>query len=174
MRDDPCMGRFASRAHVTVALLTSTALALLGTGPAAGASDSGVSGQVRADGRCVIRGDRCASHRIEATVVIRERESRRRVRTVHTRGGRFRVSLQAGSYTLTATSGSAMGVARKSVNVQPHRFTLAVLRLDSPVRQPTPGRGGCSAESASAPLPPLPFCPAAPLPRVKILATAVS
>jgi hypothetical protein len=149
------MGRFNSRAHLTAALLTSTSLALLGAGLAAGASDSGVSGQVRVDGRCGIRAERCARHRVEATIVIRERDSGRRVRTVQTRSGRFRVRLKPGDYTLTATSASATGVAHKSVNVQPHSFALVVLRLHSPVRPPTPGRG-CSASSVGAPSPPVP------------------
>jgi hypothetical protein len=92
------------RIVVIAALLTCTTLAASGAVPAGAAPDSGVSGQVRLDGICGVRGGRCGSHRVAAKVTIRERDTHRRVRTLHPRDGRFRARLRPGTYTLRATS----------------------------------------------------------------------
>jgi hypothetical protein len=73
---------------------------------------------------------------VAATVVVRERSTRRRVRTLHARHGRFRVRLQPGRYTLTARSAQSPRPATRSVVVEPHRFRVVVLHLRAPERIP--------------------------------------
>jgi hypothetical protein len=133
------------RLLLTAALLICTPQPASGAVPAGTAPDSGISGQVRLDGSCGIRETRCSSRRVAATVVIRTRDTHRRVRTLHPRGGRFHARLRPGRYTVRATSERAAGAARRDVVVRPHRFTVVVLRLHSPVRAPPRPPGGRSA-----------------------------
>jgi hypothetical protein len=100
------------------------------------ATDSGVSGQVRLDRPCGIRAGGCGSRRVAATVVVRERSTHRRVRTLHMRHGRFRARLQPGRYTLTARSAQSPRAATRNVVVEPDRFKLVVLHLQAPERFP--------------------------------------
>lgn len=124
------------RLLLTVAVLLCTPQPASGAVPTGTAPDAGISGQVRLDRSCGIRETRCGSRRVAATVVIRERDTQRRVRTLHPRGGRFHVRLRPGRYTVRATSEQAAGAATRRVVVRPHRFTVVVLRLHSPVRAP--------------------------------------
>jgi hypothetical protein len=90
-----------------------------------------VSGQVRADGSCVIPGAGCKSPAGEATIRIERARSGRLVRTVHTRIGRFHVRLRPGRYRLRATADDGNGAGSARARVKRHRFTVVVLRLHS-------------------------------------------
>jgi hypothetical protein len=105
-------------------------------GMARAAADSGVSGQVRLDRPCGIRAGGCGSRRVPATVVVRERATHRRVRTLHARHGRFRARLQPGRYTLIARSEQSPRPVTRSVVVERGRFAAVVLRLQAPERIP--------------------------------------
>jgi hypothetical protein len=124
------------RIVLIAALLTCSSHAASGAVPVGTAPDSGVSGQVRLDRTCGVRGGRCGGHRVAATVIIRERDTHRRVRTLHPRDGRFRARLRPGTYTLRATSEQSLGSATRTVAVRAHRFRVVVLRLHSPLRTP--------------------------------------
>jgi hypothetical protein len=121
------------------ALMRALILALVlltATQAASAATDSGVSGQVRIDRPCGIRAGGCGSRRVTATVVVRERSTHRRVRTLRARHGRFRASLEPGRYTLTARSDQAPRPASRSVRVTSGRFAAVVLHLPAPERIP--------------------------------------
>jgi hypothetical protein len=109
---------------------------LMGVQTAGAATDAGVSGQVRLDRPCGIRAGGCGSRRVKATVVVRERSTHRRVRTLHARHGRFRASLQPGRYTLTARSEESPRPATRSIRVESGRFRAVVLHLQAPERTP--------------------------------------
>ena len=111
------------------------AYAASGVATARAAVDSGVSGQVRLDRPCGIRGE-CGSRRVAATVVVRERSTHRRVRTLHARHGRFRATLRTGRYTLTARSEQALRPVTRDVVVKRHRVRVVVLHLAAPERVP--------------------------------------
>jgi hypothetical protein len=85
---------------------------------------SGVSGAV------AVGGAYGAGQTVAATITIR-REGRR-VRTVHTATGRFRVPLRPGHYRLRAVADSGNGTGSARVHVRCHRFTTVVVRLQSP------------------------------------------
>src|SRR5919204_2535418 len=88
-------------AKVAAAILLAAATSLAGppSGAVLATTRSGVAGEIR--GACAgIR--QCRGRLVEATIVIRKRSSGRRVRTIHTRDGRFRVTLRPGSYRLSA------------------------------------------------------------------------
>ncbi len=109
---------------------------LLGAQTAGAATDSGVSGQVRLDRPCGIRAGGCGSRRVAATVVVRERSTHRRVRTLRARHGRFRARLQPGRYTLTARSEQSPRPVTRRVLVESGRFKAVVLHLAAPERIP--------------------------------------
>jgi hypothetical protein len=109
---------------------------LMGVPAAHAATESGVSGQVRIDRPCGIRAGGCGSRRVKATVVVRERATHRRIRTLHARHGRFRATLEPGRYTLTARSEQSPRPATRSVLVEAGRFKAVVLHLAAPERTP--------------------------------------
>jgi hypothetical protein len=119
-------------------LICAFVLSMLAAGveAAGAATDSGVSGQVRIDRPCGIRAGGCGSRRVKATVVVRERSTHRRVRTLHARHGRFRASLPPGRYTLTARSAESPRPATRSVRVEAGKVAALVLHLPAPERTP--------------------------------------
>jgi hypothetical protein len=130
-RDWPLRGPLSGVVFAAVLLMVALDVEM-----ARAATDSGVSGQVRLDHPCGIRAGGCGSRRVAATVVVRERSTHRRVRTMHARHGRFRARLQPGRYTLTARSDQSLRPVTRDVDVEPHRFKVVVLHLQAPERFP--------------------------------------
>jgi hypothetical protein len=127
--------RWAMSGRLLTSLICACA-AVLGAASAGAATDSGVSGQVRLDRPCGIRAGGCGSRRVPATVVVRERSTHRRVRTMHARHGRFRARLEPGRYTLTARSDQAPRAASRQIVVEAHAFRTVVIHLPAPERIP--------------------------------------
>lgn len=127
------MRKHVAMAKAAAAILLAAAAGL--GGPPSGAvlatPHSGVAGQIR--GACVgIR--ECRRGVVEATIVIRNRSSGRRVRTIHTRHGRFRATLRPGSYRLSARQRHGSLRTTRAVDVPPRRYVLVVLDLGSRLR----------------------------------------
>jgi hypothetical protein len=118
------MGGIAVRALTSVVAL---GLILTGAPAATGAGDSGVSGRASLRGPCAVPGPRCDNLGVPATIKVLRARSGRRVRTMHTDTGHFRVNLPPGRYRLRATADSGRATGTVRVRVKHDRFTSVVV-----------------------------------------------